>query len=82
LDAAPPLVGEAFAANWDDVTLDQLFEVMRATMPQDQPGGIPRELMVDVLAFVLQRGGFPAGAAELPSQRDPLSQIKYVAKKP
>lgn len=81
-DLAPALMGEAFAANWDDMRLDSLFEIMRATMPQDQPGGMPRELMVDVLAFMLQRGGFPAGATELVGQRDPLSEITYVSRKP
>ena len=81
-DLAPALIGEQFGENWDDTTLDSLFEIMRVTMPQDQPGGVPRELMVDVLAFMLQRGGFPAGAAALLGQRDPLSQIKYVSRKP
>jgi mono/diheme cytochrome c family protein len=81
-EIAPGLVGEEFAAKWEDVTLDSLFEIMRVTMPQDQPGSMTRQEMADVLAFVLHRGGFPAGKTELPGRTDTLSEIAYRATKP
>ena len=81
-DLAPALVGDVFAAKWNDLALDQLFEIMRLTMPQDQPGSLTRDQMAEVLAFVLQQGGVPAGAAELLGQRDPLSRITYVSREP
>src|SRR5207244_3838464 len=34
---APALVGAEFASDWDGLSLDQLFDRTRNTMPQDDP---------------------------------------------
>src|SRR5258706_406718 len=40
---APALAGEAFLARWQDMTLGDLFEKIRTTMPTDSPGRLGRQ---------------------------------------
>jgi len=81
-ELAPPLIGGDFAANWDGLTLGDIFERIRITMPQTNPGALTRAQKIDVLAFILNRGNFPAGETELPSQTEVLKTISFLATKP
>lgn len=81
-EIAPALSGGEFAANWNDLTLGDLFERIRISMPQGDPGGVSRAQKADILAFLLSGGGYPAGAGELPSQTEELRTIKFVAARP
>jgi mono/diheme cytochrome c family protein len=36
-EQAPGLVGGDFATNWNDRTLDELFDRIRTSMPQNNP---------------------------------------------
>jgi mono/diheme cytochrome c family protein len=81
-EMAPSLVGGEFNASWNDLSLGELFERIRKTMPQNSPGSLNRQQNVDILAFILSKGQFPAGAAELPGQTEALNGIKYLAQKP
>ena len=81
-EMAPGLSGGEFASNWNDLSLGDLFERIRISMPQNAPGSLSRQQDADVLAFMLSRGGAPAGKAELPGQTDVLGTIKFVAQKP
>jgi len=82
LDQAPPLTGADFNTNWNDLALNDLFERIRISMPADKPGTLSRQEAADVVAFILQRGSFPAGQSELASDAEALKGIKFVAKKP
>ena len=82
LDQAPPLTGNDFNTNWNDLSLNDLFERIQISMPADKPGSLSRQEAADIVAFVLQKASFPAGQAELPSAADGLKAIKFVAKKP
>ena len=82
LDQAPPLAGNDFNTNWNDLAINDLFERIRISMPADKPGSLSRQETADIVAFMLQKGNFPAGQTELPSEAEPLKGIKYVAKKP
>lgn len=75
-DMTPPLVGGAFTANWNDLTVGDLFERIRTTMPLDNPGRLSRQQNADVIAFVLKANGWPAGTAELAADPAPLKQIR------
>jgi S-disulfanyl-L-cysteine oxidoreductase SoxD len=81
-DQAPGLVGPDFNNQWNDMSIHDLFERTRISMPADNPGTMKPEQVADVLAFVLSKGGFPAGEAELPSQADALKNIKFLAARP
>jgi mono/diheme cytochrome c family protein len=82
LDQAPPLVGGDFATNWNDLSINDLFERIRISMPADKPGTLTRQEVADVLSFVLQKNALPAGASELATDADALKAIKFLAKKP
>jgi len=82
LDQAPPLSGSDFNTNWNDLAINDLFERIRISMPADNPGSLSRQEATDVVAFLLQKGGFPAGQTDLPSEAEALKGIKFLAKKP
>lgn len=82
LDQAPPLTGTDFNTNWNDLSLNDLFERIRISMPADGPGTLERQQVADVLAFILSKGNFPAGANELPTDSEALKNIKFLATKP
>ena len=81
-EMAPGLIGGEFMANWNDLSLGDLFERMRISMPQNDPGSLSRQQNADVLAYMLQRGRFPEGKAELASQAEVLNQYKFLAANP
>ncbi len=81
-EIAPALIGGDFSANWDGLTLGDIFERIRISMPQNDPGALTRAQKIDVLAFILYKGGYPAGQTELPSQTEVLKTISFLATKP
>jgi quinoprotein glucose dehydrogenase len=81
-DQAPGLVGPDFNAQWNDRSINELFERTRTSMPADKPGTMRPDLVADVLAFILNKGGFPVGEADLPSQADALRDLKFLAARP
>ncbi len=78
----PPLSGGPFMANWNGLTLGDLFERIRRTMPQDKPGRLSRQYKADILAYVLSVNKFPAGKTELKHQTEFLREIRFEATKP
>jgi cytochrome c len=82
VEMAPPLAGDTFNRNWEGVALNDLFERMRTSMPQNKPGSLSRAQNADILAHMLKVGGFPAGDVPLDGQAGALTQIKFVTYKP
>jgi mono/diheme cytochrome c family protein len=74
-DGAPALAGAPFAAHYGGGGLDQPFNHMMEAMPLDAPGSLPPETYADLLAFILEQNGVPAGTAELPSDPDKLKTM-------
>jgi cytochrome c len=66
--ARPPLRGWEFRANWNQLTLRDLSERIRISMPQNAPGTLRRPQVADILAYVLQQNGYPSGRREMPEQ--------------
>ena len=81
-ESAPPLTGGAFLANWNGLTLGDLFERIRKTMPQNAPGKLNRQQNADILAFVLSANKFPTGKTELSRQAEFLKEIRFEAVRP
>ena len=81
-DVAPPLVGVEFTSGWNDLTVGDLFERLRITMPADKPGSVSAQNNADIVSFVLSKNGFPAGAADLAPQTEALKGIKILTQKP
>jgi len=79
---APPVLGPAFAANYDGQTVGDLFDRNRTTMPPGKEGTLSGRDNADITAYILKVNGFPPGATELPSLGMALKTIQYVAFKP
>ena len=82
IDQAPALTGGDFTSSWNDVSMNDLFERVRISMPADKPGTLERQQIADVLAFILQKNMLPTGQTELPTDADALKDIRFLAKKP
>jgi len=81
-ESAPPLTGGAFLSNWNGLTLGDLFDRIRKTMPQTNPGRLTRQQDADVLAYMLSRNKFPPGKTELYRQSEMLKEIRFESEKP
>ena len=81
-DSVPPLNSTEFLSNWNTLTVGDLFERVRVSMPADKPGTLSRQQDSDILAYVLSDNKFPAGKSELGTQTEVLKQIKFDAFKP
>jgi mono/diheme cytochrome c family protein len=81
-ESAPPLTGGAFVANWSGLTMGDLFDRIRKTMPQSAPGRLTRQQNADILAFLLSVNKFPAGKTELYRQSEMLKEIRFEVAKP
>ncbi|MBI4475704.1 MAG: cytochrome c [Acidobacteria bacterium] len=80
-EMAPPLAGSAFMSNWQGLTVGDLFERIRISMPDGNPGKLSRQQNADVVAYILSMGRYPAGKTELPKEVELLKQIKIDAAK-
>ena len=58
---APPLAGPNFLGFWGDRTPQELVERIRTTMPPDRPGRLGDETYLDIVAYLLDANGAPAG---------------------
>jgi S-disulfanyl-L-cysteine oxidoreductase SoxD len=81
-EEAPPLSGGAFMANWSGLTVGDLFERIRVSMPEGRPGTLSRQQNADILAYILTGNQFPAGKTELNKETELLKQIKFESARP
>jgi quinoprotein glucose dehydrogenase len=79
---APSLADSGFAGDWDGLTLAQLFDRTRSSMPQDAPQSLGREETANIIAYLLSKNNFPSGEGDLSERGEMLGTIKYVATKP
>jgi mono/diheme cytochrome c family protein len=80
-EMAPPLAGGTFNANWNGLSLGDLIERIRISMPQNSPNSLSRQQYVDIVAAMLGGGEFPQGKTELPREVDVLRQIAFESMK-
>ena len=79
---APALVGDDFLADFNGLTVGDLFDRTSISMPQNAPGSLTGAQNADILAFVLQANKFPTGQGELGKDSRILKDIKFEMKKP
>lgn len=82
LDMAPALAGEEFLYNWEGLSLGDLFERLRISMPQGDPRSVSGQEKADILAYMLEAAGLPAGDTELARRTDALRDVSIVAVQP
>ena len=78
---APSLTGADFQGNWNDLSVGDLFERIRISMPPSGPGGVTPAQKADIVAHILSSNKFPAGTAELEPKTEALKLIKIEQKK-
>jgi S-disulfanyl-L-cysteine oxidoreductase SoxD len=71
----PALVFEPFMRQWNGRTVAELFEHVSRSMPADDRGSLTPRAYGDVVAFVLESNGFPAGPSDLPEKPEELAAI-------
>ena len=74
-----PLVGIEFLSTWNGLTLGDLLDRIRLTMPLETPGKLKRQETADVLAYIVSANKFPAGTSELPRESERLKEIRFDA---
>jgi len=75
-EGGKPLMGRTFRSSLLDRTVGDVYENLRVTMPEDNPGTLPRAAYIDVIAYLLEANGYPAGAEELAADSAALSRIR------
>ena len=78
-DMAPLLNDYVFQGTWKNRSLADLFEKIRETMPQNEPGTLSRRDTADIVAYVLNANKLPAGDVPLPEDVETLKQIRLEA---
>jgi len=76
-EIAPGLADGSFKANWNGLTVGDLFDRIRESMPPDDPGKLSRHEIADVLARVLSANKMPAGEKELADRPEMLRTILF-----
>ena len=78
---APALTGSDFMGNWNDLSVGDLFERIRVSMPPSGPSGVTAAQKADIVAHIMNVNKFPAGATELEPKTEVLKAIKIEMKK-
>ena len=75
---APPIGGESFSI-WKGRSIGDIFAFVTESMPYDFPGELEHQTYADVIAFILQFTGYPAGEVELPPDLQALLSLQVVS---
>ncbi|MGB9067865.1 MAG: c-type cytochrome [Candidatus Acidiferrales bacterium] len=81
-EQAPPLAGGQFIATWDGLTVGDLFDRIRVSMPLDDPGRLSGQEVADISAYILNANGLPPGKNELAHQTELLKAIQIESSVP
>jgi mono/diheme cytochrome c family protein len=75
----PELWGDAFLTQWENKDVASFYTRIQETMPEDAPGTLGEKEVLDIIAYVVQTNGFPAGDKEIES-KDALAKMTFVKK--
>ena len=81
-DVTPPLAGPTFLGAWTSTNALELFNRIHETMPIADPGSLSRAQTADVVAYIFQTNGFPAGDTAMPPVDPALANIVITSSKP
>ena len=69
-----------FLGAWNGRPVAGLWQLIEDTMPYDSPGGLTDQEYTDVVSYMLELNGVPAGTTELPVDRAALATISFAAR--
>jgi quinoprotein glucose dehydrogenase len=76
-DKGSPLKGKPFWSGWDQTKARSLYSRIISTMPEYDPGSLPRNEVLDVMAYILQVNG-AASSDQAFQSADDLNNVKLV----
>lgn len=79
--AGPALAGRQFFLRYKGKPLSALWSTIQTQMPLNAPGTLSSAQSLAVVAFILQKNGFPAGASPIVGHYDAMRIIPAVAGK-
>jgi len=79
-ERGPAIKGSTFLSHWDKGSVADLFIKIRDTMPEGGPGTLNEDIKIDILSYILQQNGFPAGTDELKKDLSSLEDIRLSKK--
>jgi cytochrome c len=77
--SGPTLLGQTLTSHYE--TIGALMKFIVQNMPKDDPGTLPHEDYVDILAYILLKNGWPSGSQALTfddasTSKAPLTQAQ------
>lgn len=78
--SAPALKGDGFLKKWEFQGLNTLVGKVFDTMPQGYATNVQENVKVDIVSYILQTNGFPAGREELTGDLEVLQEIPILSK--
>ncbi|HEY0198397.1 MAG TPA: c-type cytochrome [Rhodanobacter sp.] len=76
--AGPALKGANFAPAKANFHVGDIFTIVSQNMPATEPGTLPHQDYVEIMAFLLQQNGYPAGSEALTFDEAKLSKVKLI----
>lgn len=74
--------GLAFRRVWNGRSVFEFFDLIRTTMPNDEPGKLSRGEYAEIMAYLLKLNGLPSGEAKLPDDDEGLKKIRIEIQPP
>src|SRR4051812_44507908 len=72
----PAFQGNAFMERWRELNVGSIFNLIKDTMPRDNPGSLDEQTYLDIVSRFLQVNGFPAGMTPLTAGSAKTIQIE------
>jgi hypothetical protein len=66
-----------FLFAWEGTSVAQVYSYVAENMPDDGPGSLQEQVYLDVMAFILEMNGYPAGSDELTADLERMSQVPF-----
>lgn len=76
--AGPALKGPKFAPVKANFHVGDIFTIVAHNMPATQPGSLPQQDYVEIMAFLLQQNGYPAGNSALSFDEAMQSKVNFI----
>jgi len=72
---APSLTGPNFTFDWVGKTIGERAQTIQNNMPPTRPDSLDAQTVSDIVAYILEFNGYPAGAKDLGSDMSELEKI-------
>ncbi len=76
--AGPALKGLTFATPAAHFSVSDVFKIVSQNMPAPAPGTLPQEDYVNIMSFLLQQNGYPAGSTPMTFDSAGKSKVKLI----